>query len=517
MLKRSLILSALLSSSAFAIPVTFQIFNTSELEQPPDSCGEADPRSDLAPLGWDNQCDTQFGVDTCAGDTLTTVEYVVHCGNCGAGTTLTSIGGQQICKPNSCPSGMASDSYGMCAPSADDPARGLDQHDGDQDGCNNAGGYYFADGSCNTGGEALAKVMNDPTAVIGALLTVGGVALTSAGALAVPFTAGASSGAMAIGGYATVAGLGMMGVTAGGLMASTSSPSTDSITAENRIKVSLTSSGGQGGSTAGSNVTKTNTTTQKVEQSTFIPDSVKASMANASNVDKTTGTLKTPISTAGVQNTTYDYSTMTATTTTHEATSTSSNPVTTTKTSSFTISQNPDGSVTTTPSDTSSAPTVSGSGGGTVVSSPTATGGTGTGTGTGSGSGDKDYTAVLNDIKKNTGDTASFLDDILSMFDSTEEVDTSSVTGSNADGHEGFGGYDNDLKGTFDDFIFTDPLGLNNISAGSSIPTYGFTILGHYFVIMDQALLDQLPLDLIRSLFLFMSALAGFITVFSGV
>ena len=282
---------------------------------------------------------------------------------------------------------------------------------------------------------------------------------------------------------------------------------------ETRLKVNLSNYNGS----SGSSVTATNTTTGKVESATFVPDTVKASLSNPANVNTTTGELSSPISLAGVQSTTYDYTTNTATTVTHASTSTSSVPVVSTSTSSFTVTQNLDGTVTTAPTDSSTVPTVSGSGGGSVVSAPssynTGTGtDTGSGTGTGTTPGDgTDYTGLLTDIKSNTGTSSGFLSDIKSLLDGTGLSNDPL-----SDGSDSFSTLDGDAKSAINGFVFTDPLGLNNV-ASNTIDTYSFTIDGHTFVLFDQALLNSLPLEMIRNMMLFIFAVLGFITVFKGV
>ncbi len=519
-MRKSIILASFLfASSAFA---TYYTIDTVDIAE--GSCGQ-ESYSDYAFMPKDS-CPTSFWTQfACPPSEETscpnckTATYVFKCvALCPSGTT--TVGDE--CKPNTCASGEVKDSNGYCKPSDEPPPPSdpMNDYNNDPAGCDAAGGYYFADGSCNGGAEALAKIMSEPTAVIGALLTVGGMAFSGAGVAALPLTAGGSTLAVVAGGYATAAGLGMMGFTANGLMASTSVPASDVTSGENRIKISLTTSGGVGGASSGTNVTKTNTTTGKVEQTLHVPEATKTAMSNSSNVNKTDATLLNPIGLEGTVSTSYDYDKNIATTITHEAGSTSATPITSTKSTTITVSQNPDGTVTTTPTDTTVAPTVSGSDGGSITSPSTpttsSTGDTGTGTGASTGNG-PDYTGVLNDIKKNTGDTAGFLGSLLGMFDNTDSVDTSRATGSDADGHSTFDALGNDAKNSLDGFVFTDPLGLNNLGSASSLPTYGFTILGHYFVIMDQELLNKLPLDLIRGLFLLMSAIAGFIVVFSGV
>ncbi len=434
---------------------------------------------------------------------------------CPSGTTQSG----SVCVPDNhnCATGYSFSSYaGGCVPtppppygSNDDPARGLDQFDGDQSGCNNAGGYYFTDGSCNTAGEAIPKVFKDPLATIGAMLTVGGVTFGAGGIVASAAFGATPVGAVTFGALAVGGGLISMATAFGSALAAPA-PSQDVTVGENRIKVSLTSSGGSGGTTSGTNLTKTNTQSNKVEQATFIPQAVTSAMANPSNVNTDTGELINPISTAGVTVTTYDYSTNTATTEYHLPDSTSSVPHTSTTSSSFTVTQNIDGTVTTVPTNTAVAPTVSGTDGGTVVSAPTApvsSGSTGTGTSTGSGT---DYTGVLNDIKNNTGSSASTLDSILSMFDDTP------FDGTMNDGSDSFGDLKATAEGSFGGFVYTDPLGLNN-SASSTIPTYSFTLMGQTFVIFDQELFNKLPVDLIKGILLMVAAIAGLITTISGV
>jgi hypothetical protein len=392
-------------------------------------------------------------------------------------------------------------------PPPDDPSRELDQFDGDPSGCDGAGGVYMTSGRCNSTGEAIAEIFQNPEAVVGAMLTIGGIAFAGTGIVALPITGGGSALAVSAGSIATLTGLGMMGVSAMGEIAynpQNSTPSNDMTVGENRLKVNLSSYSG----TSGSSVTSTNSTTGKVESATFVPDSVRSALSDSSNVDTSTGSLINPISLAGIQTTSYDYATNTATTVTHSPTSTSSNPVTSTRTSSFTVTQNLDGSVTTIPTDSTSVPVVSGSGGGSVVSAPS---GYSTVAGS-SGTGDSpDYGGVLNDIKNNTGDSKSFLEELLAMFEPDESFDPEIDNGTDS-----FGDLKNEATGSFEGFVYNDPLGLNNSSSGT-IPTYSFTLMGQTYVLFDQALFNKLPIDLIKSILLMVAAIAGFITVIAGV
>jgi hypothetical protein len=398
-------------------------------------------------------------------------------------------------------------------PNPDDPTRGLDQFDGDPSGCDGAGGVYMVTGRCNTKSEAFNEILGNPLAALGFLVTIGGVSLSGLGLVSLPVTAGSSALAVSVGVHATVAGLGMMGISAMGDIAYNPQnipPSNDMTVGETRIKINPTSSGGSGGTIPGSYVTQTNPNTGKTEASTFVPDTIVPQLSDSSNVDTSTGQPITPISLSGIESTIYDYETNTATTVRHLPDSTSSVPHTSTTTTSFTVTQNIDGSVTTVPTNTAVAPTVSGTDGGTVVSAPTApvsSGSTGSGTTTGDGT---DYTGVLNDIKNNTGSSASTLDSILSMFDDTP------FDGTMNDGSDSFGDLKATAEGSFGGFVYTDPLGLNN-SASSTIPTYSFTLMGQTFVIFDQELFNKLPVDLIKGILLMVAAIAGLITTISGV
>lgn len=442
--------------------------------------------------------------------------------SCPAGSTLNPSNIGNACAPDSCPSGQVLINSSVCGtpntPLLNDPMNALNN---DPAGCDAAGGYYFADGSCNGRNEMLQKIFSDPNAVIGAVLYVGGLAVSTLGFLGTPATGGLSLPAIGAGAYASAAGMLMIGLN-NDLVLSTSQPSNDVTSGETRIKVSLKTVSGAGGGEA-SVLTKSNNNTGKVEQATYVPPATKSALSDPSYVNKIDGSLAKPIPLGGTQNTTYDYQNNIATTTTHEAVSTSANPITSTKTTTITVTQNTDGTITTNTTDPAVAPSVTGSGGGSVSSSSSSstTGwGTGTGTTSGAGAGDTgtgpDYTGVLNDIKKNTGDSSGFLSDIKNLFNNSDSVDTSAATGLNADGHEGFGGYETNLKGSFAGFVFTDPLGLNGMG-GAGIASYGFTILGHHYVILDQSMIDKLPLSLLRNLFLFLAALAGLITVVSGV
>jgi hypothetical protein len=424
---------------------------------------------------------------------------------CPEGSTLNS---KNVCIPNNC---YKCNDLGFVPPFVDDPSRDLDQYDGDQDGCNNAGGYYFTDHSCNTAGEAIPKVFNNPLATVGAMLTVGGVTFGAGGIVAAAVFGATPVGAVTFGALAIGGGLTSMAVAFGSALAAPSS-SSEIVSGEKRMKVSLTTSGGSGGKTPGTNLTQTNTTTNKVEQAVFIPDSVKTAMADSTNVNRDTGELINPISTAGMTVTSYDYETNTATTEYHLPDSTSSTPKTASTTSSFTVSQNIDGTVKTTPTNTAVAPTVSGSTGGVVVAAPSPSiGSSGATSGTSEGDTSGDYMGVLTDIKNNTGESKSFLDELLSMFTPDESFDPEIDNGIDS-----FGDLKNEATGSFSGFVYDDPLGLNNSSSGT-IPTYSFTLMGQTFVLFDQSLFNKLPIDLIKSILLMVAAIAGFITVIVGV
>lgn len=221
----------------------------------------------------------------------------------------------------------------------------------DPSGCASAGGYYFNDGKCVDGTDAIAKVFTDPTAILGGLIFINGAAWSIAGAYALPITGGASSAAIAYGGHAMVAGLATLGVSALGQLYNqpdTVTPKPDSTTGETRIKVKLQSDNS-------TTVAQGDISSGKVESISYIPPEVKQRILEGV-VNPTTGLPNiTQSDLAGTTVTKYNYSTNTATTETIK-----SDGTTVTSTTPITPITNPDGTVTAQSHNEAVAPSVTG-------------------------------------------------------------------------------------------------------------------------------------------------------------
>lgn len=527
--KLSLLSFLLLPTLGFSCPGAFYVYSTTAiyLDTPPTS-----PLQCLT--GWDRQpeqfCKTVGGVPDQYGRVNVSCDRYYPAASCPDGTQLNdSI--NKICAP-ACASGTVySSNTNLCEPTF------FSSYDNNPTGCDAAGGYYFKDNKCRNGSEAIKKMLTDPNVVIGAGLVFNGLLWTTAGIAGYGVSGGMTQGAVTAGIYAMAAGIGSIFVGIDGQLSysstSDTAPSATPPPTPEGMKVKLIDDPLGGGSS----IVKSDPTTGKVTEVTQISQATKdafnaavADLAASNRIDALkANTSEAPIpmtsspsiSLKDTAITKIDYSTNTATTETHTPVSTVASPSITTSTVPVTVTQNSDGTVSTSsPTNNGYSWTVTGSNGGyvTYTSQPeTGTGGTGTGTTTGAG---PDYSGVLNDIKTNTGESKTILQEIkdffTGMFDNSDSVDTSTVTGLNADGHEGFDGFKGDVEGSLNGFVFTDPLGLNGIT-GSGIGSYGFSILGHHYIILDQAMIDKLPLSLLRNLFLFLAALAGLITVVSGV
>lgn len=296
----------------------------------------------------------------------------------------------------SCPSGQSPDSSKVCS-----SPTGLHANDGNPTGCKSAGGYYLKDTTCNTGNEAIKKVLSDPKVVIGAGLMFNGLLWTAAGLATIPLGGGGSLG-VGIGINAMVGGLGTLLVGLDGKIAfSSPDPSAPSatVTTPEGIKVKLIDN-----PNGTSSVVKSDPNTGKVTDITQIsqatkdafnkamaemPSSPYVSQLKATTSDQPIANTTPPsVTLAGTSQTTIDYATNTATTVTNTPQSTVENPSTTTSTAPIITSQNSDGTVTTTKMDPTGqfvdSWTVTGANGGfityTVQPEPTGTGTTGTGT-----------------------------------------------------------------------------------------------------------------------------------------
>ncbi len=234
----------------------------------------------------------------------------------------------------------------------------LSSFDNNPSGCVSAGGYYFNDGKCVDGTDAIAKVFTDPTAIIGSLIFLNGAAWSIAGAYALPVTGGASGAAIAYGGHAMVAGLATLGVSALGQLYNqpdTVTPKSDSTTGETRIKVKLQSDNS-------TTIAQGDISSGKVESISYIPAEVKQRILEGV-VNPTTGLPNniTQSDLAGTTVTKYNYSTNTATTETVK-----SDGTTVTSTTPFTPITSPTGEVTAQSHNEAVAPTVTGTKGTTI-------------------------------------------------------------------------------------------------------------------------------------------------------
>jgi len=375
---------------------------------------------------------------------------------------------------------------------------------GNPDGCRAFGGKYYTDGSCISPNDFITRLYKDPNSKVYGGIAIAGLIMSSIGWYA--GITGLVSSSVA----ATVVTTGVLTTgTGAALLAASLAPndptkkaSNDSGSAPaNSVRVSLkdykiTPTPDTKGSTA----TVTDSTTGKVLKAVTIPDNVSNQLTNSANIDKDTQQFINPIDTTGMQEIDYDYEKNVASVTTHDTPTT-----TTTKQTSFTVSQNSDGSVLTVPSSPI-APTVSGSSGGTVVPSDYKAP---SDLNSSLPPDPKDYTAVLNDIKTNTDKSAFSLQSLSDSFK------TGSFNSSLSDGSSQFGNFDTQIKNSFSGFVYNDPLGLSTIGAGQSVPTYSFSLLGQTFVLFDQNLLNSLPLDVIKSILLFVAAISALIVVIS--
>ncbi|WP_294964660.1 hypothetical protein [Sulfurimonas sp.] len=80
------------------------------------------------------------------------------------------------------------------------------------------------------------------------------------------------------------------------------------------------------------------------------------------------------------------------------------------------------------------------------------------------------------------------------------------------DGSSQFGDFQNDVSGTFGNTFESNLFGLENVSA-SSLQTYSVTVYGRTVTFFEPSMLNDVPIEAIRALILFFSALAGFATI----
>lgn len=287
----------------------------------------------------------QIGTNTSNGSGTCNVVWQEYRPVSSCGSSLNDSDNDGICEPT-CPSGQTFNevTYTCVIPP-------LSAFNNNPSGCASAGGYYFNDGKCVDGTDAIAKVFTDPTAIVGGLIFINGAAWSIAGAYALPITGGASSAAIAYGGHAMVAGLATLGVSALGQLYNqpdSVTPKSDSTTGETRIKVKLQSDNS-------TTVAQGDISSGKVESISYIPPEVKQRILEGV-VNPTTGLPNiTQSDLAGTTVTKYNYSTNTATTETIKTDGT-----TVTSTTPITPISNPDGTVTAQSHNEAIAPTVTG-------------------------------------------------------------------------------------------------------------------------------------------------------------
>ncbi len=414
---------------------------------------------------------------------------------------------------SSCSAGYVSIApYNVCA------LPPLSNYDGDRVACMEHGGWTL-EGKCITEAEFKTGIKQNKVGfVVGTGLKIGGFLMTAAGVIGLPFTFGASAGLIAAGVHSYGAGALYFALNSTPNFSDNAGNMGSAVTAGGKtIKVSLANYTPSDGSTpiSGQSVTLNDDTKKRVTEAVFVPQSVVDQMADPSKVDFVNDTRSTPLDLTGTVKSTYDYSDNTVKTETQVSPTQIKTQV-----SPFSVIQNPDGSITAKPVSGSSAPTVSGSSSGVFDAQ------------------DK----WMADIQANYNETQKYWDDIVAGVTPTNDINATkpidpslktntdilskldeiknAITAGDAptlsDGTEGFGNLDAQVKGSYSGFIYTDPLGLNALGGGS-IPSYGFTLYGRHFVVFDQSMLDNLPLDAIRNLFLFVAAIAAFITVISGV
>lgn len=419
---------------------------------------------------------------------------------------------------SSCPAGQVPDSLGVC----NEPD--LSIHDGDPDACHEHGGWvYGVDKECVKEEDFKDRIKNKELGfAAGTGLKIAGALMTAAGLIGFPFSLGASAGLIGVGIHAY--GLGSAMVWDGPTDRYTDSASSvgQSLTSGGKtLKINIADYHPSDPSiTKGQTITVNDDVNKRVVEGHYVPQTVIDQMANSDAVDLHNNTRTPPIDLTGVQKNTYDYTNNIVTTQTQV-----SPTHIRTETAPFTVTQNPDRTITATPSHTSPAPTVSGSNSGSFTNESQWM---------------KDITAGYNEWQEewdriaagetpnpniNTSpvpppvnSTDKGNTDIISKLDEIKTVLNSSEGGDHEfdDGTDGFGDLDAEIKGSYEGFIYTDPLGLNAIGGGG-VPTFAFTLYGRHYIVFDQAMLDNLPLELIRNLFLFIAAISAFLTVISGV
>lgn len=419
----------------------------------------------------------------------------------------------------SCPPNLVPDDEHVCNPIP------LEDYDGDPDACHEHGGWvYGVEKECVTEEDFKDRIKNKELGfAAGTGLKIAGALMTAAGLIGLPFSMGASAGLIAAGIHAYGGGAAMVWDNNTDRYTDSAGSVGQSLTSGGKtLKINIADyTPSNPALTKGQTITVNDDVNKRVTEGYYVPQTVIDQMANSDSVDLHNNIRTPPIDLTGVQKNTYDYTNNIVTTQTQV-----SPTHIRTETAPFTVTQNPDQTITATPSHTSPAPTVSGSNSGSFTNESQwmqditagynewqeewdriAAGGT-----PNPNINTSPVPPPVNSIDKGNADIISKLDEIKTVLNSSEggnhEFD---------DGTDGFGDLDAEIKGSYEGFIYTDPLGLNAIGGAGGVPTFGFTLYGRHYIVFDQAMLDNLPLELIRNLFLFIAAISAFLTVISGV
>lgn len=430
---------------------------------------------------------------------LTTGTYYTH-------YCLTTVSADQACP--SCFGGATynGDTQGCVAPD-------LSAYNNNVTACHDHGGLLLQEGTssnCYPYSVFASKILASPSSIVGGGFFVNGLLFTSAGLVGAGLGGGLAASAFAtVGAYAMLIGAGTAIFGNADAITSnlTPTPSNDVMaTPTDRIKVSLDAY-------QNTQVATADTATGKVKEISTIPPEVKQRIIDGV-VNPTTGQSNlTPASLAGVKSTSFDYVANVATTKTVQP----SGAITTTTTPIVTQTNPTTGAVTTYAFDPTVAPTVTGtkatpqgnpnwSNYTTIAQWTETTGDAPVGTGAG--------TIPSTQTGGGTGGTSA---------DGTSAgTGTNSATGASEetfgaltadDGSGGFGSLTDSLTDKYGAFQQTNPLGL---TCSNTIQTYSFILMGRTFILFDKALVDKLPVDLIKNIFLFVAAVGGLIFTFAG-
>lgn len=456
--------------------------------------------------------------------------------------------GDQYNLVDSCPANTRMDLNQMCRELTQSDI--LSQYNDNRTGCSSHGGKSYpvqhpvtltSATDCVTEEEFISRIKSEKVGlIVGRVLNIGGILLTATGIVGMVrygaasiLSRGTSAKLISSGIHASVAGA-FFGkydnvrtsndmslsnylsesnarINALKLDPHSGLQSSDPVSAGGkRIEINLANFNLESPDTpTGKVATVTDEATGRVEKTVYIPNHVLDQMSNPDSVDLPNEVVKDPLNAAGVSVSNYDYENNTVTTDTIDMHGKGWQ-----NTDNMVWRKASNGSTFATPEKGSTAPSVSSDADGAVVGAPTSDyvdplESTGTAPAGPNPLGDS---GLLEQIKNNTGKSAEHLEGVKDSLSNTVENDNDALN----DGSNLFDGFSNDLKDSLNDFVFVDPLGLNGASSGN-IPSYGFDILGKHFVILDQSMIDKLPLDLMRSLFLFIAALLALLITFSGV